>query len=225
MDSILDDIKKHFYKKLKEDIKQKIEVLERDNKFLKKRVNELSQKLNKYKSEESKIRLEISQKRLNDLFKEIGMFNVLYSITWKSSYMKKCDKCDNYRKLHYKTPRGKDASEMCECGEYKRMFYPIQNELVRFTRNTWGTDQCEHPIFLWFEETDCDREEFRNERLIKHIYNNESYEEIFKEFGEYNSGLFFKSKEDCQNYCDWLGKKFGWTPDMIYDSTGNEIKI
>lgn len=224
MDSIFDDIKEKFYEKLKEDVKQKIESLEEDNKWLNSEVSRLRDELNKYKNEENNIKLEASYAKLRDLFKEIGTVNVLYSITWKGSYKKKCDKCDSDRKLHYKTPRGKDAVELCECGEYKKLYYPVENELVRFTKNDWRSDKKERPMFLWFEETDYEKEEFSRERSVNNIYNNESYEELFEKFGEYSSGLFFKSKEECQDYCDWLSVKFGWTPDMIYDSKGNKFK-
>lgn len=216
-------LKKTFYARLSDDVKQKIKELEKDNKWLNTRVNELSQELREYKNKEDNIKREVSYAKLSDLFKELGMVNVLYSTTWKGAYTKKCDKCDDDRKVHYKTPRGKDAYELCECGEYKKMYYPVEYELVRFSRNTWSNDKNEHPIFLWFEETDYKKEMFSNERCVKYIYNNESYEELFEKFGEYSSGLFFKSKEECQGYCDWLSKKCGWTPDMIYDQKGNEV--
>lgn len=224
MDSIFNDIKEKFYERLKDDVKQKIKDLEKENKYLNEKTNKLEHELNKYAKEKSDIRLELSRARLEDLFKEVGMVDVLYSPSWKFSYIKKCDKCDGDRKVHYKTPRGKDAYELCECGEYKKMYYPKENELVRFSRNTWRSDRDKHPIFLWFEEVSYESEEFKNERIVNHIYNNEPYEELWKKFGEYSSGLFFKSKEECQGYCDWLSELYGWTPDMIYDSKGNEMK-
>lgn len=224
MDSIFNDIKEKFYERLKSDVKQKIKELEEENKYLNEKASKLEHELYKYEKEKSDIRLELSRAKLSDLFKECGMINVLYSPSWEFSYKRKCDKCDDDRRVHYKTPRGKDAYELCECGEHKKMYYPAEYELVRFYRNNWSIDKEERPVFLWFEEVNYEKGEFKNECIVKHIYNNESYEELFERFGEYSGGLFFKSKEECQDYCDWLSKKFGWTPDMIYNSKGNEMK-
>lgn len=224
MDSIFNDIKEKFYEKLKTGVKQKIKELEEENACLEAKVDKLTNDLNKYKDKENNIKLEVSRARLSDLFKELGMINVLYTPTWKGAYKKKCNKCDDNRRIYYKTPMGRDANEMCECSEYKKMFYPMEYELVKFTRNIWRRDKDKHPIFLWFEECDYEKEEFRNERSVTHIYNNESYEELWKKFGEYSNGLFFKSKEECQGYCDWLSGLYGWTSDMIYDLKGNEMK-
>lgn len=224
MDSIFNDIKEKFYERLKLDVKQKIKDLEEENELLNAEVNHLHQALNAYKSRENNIKLEVSRARLSNLFKEVGMVYVLYTPTWKGAYKKKCDKCDDNRRIYYKTPMGRDANEMCECSEYKKMFYPMEYELVRFCINTWGSDKDKRPMFLWFEECDYEKEEFRNERRVTHIYNDEPYEELWKKFGEYSNGLFFKSKEECQKYCDWLSELYGWTSDMVYDSKCNEIK-
>lgn len=224
MDSIFNDIKKQFYERLKDDVKQKITSLEEENNLLNKMVAELTQKVSKYEKEKNNIKLEVSHATLEDLFKEVGMATVLYRPSWIGAYKKKCDKCDSDRRVHYKTPRGKDAYELCECGEYNKMYYPSEYELVRFKRNDWSSDKDKHPMFLWFEEVNYKGNDFQNEYLVKHIYNNESYEKLFEEFGEYNGGLFFKSKEECKGYCDWLSRKFGWTDDMIYNSSGSEIK-
>lgn len=224
MDSIFNEIKEKFYEKLKDDVKQKIKDLEEENKYLNAKANRLEHELNKYAKEKSDIRLEVSRARLEDLFKEVGMVDILYAPSWKSSYKKKCDNCDADRRVHYKTPRGKDAVELCECGEYKKMFYPKEYELVRFCRDTWRSDKNERPMFLWFEASDYEKDEFKNERIVNHIYNNEPYEELWKKFGEYSGGLFFKSKEECQKYCEWLSELCGRTPDMVYDFKGNEIK-
>ena len=223
MDSIFNDIKEKFYERLKDDVKQKIKDLEEENKYLNEKANNLEHELNKYVKEKSDIRLEVNRAKLEDLFKEVGMVDVLYHPSYNFAYKRKCDNCDADRRIHYKTPRGKDATELCECAEYKKMYYPVECELVRFCRNTWRSDKNEHPMFLWFEEVNYDKDEFKNEHIVNHIYNNEPYEELWKKFGEYSGGLYFKSKEECQGYCDWLSKLYEWTPDMIYDSKGNEI--
>lgn len=223
MDSIFDDIKNKFYEKLKDEVKNKIKNLEDENLYLSGLAETYRKELNKYKEEERNIKYEVSKARLEELFKEIGMQCILYHPEWTSSYVQKCDKCNKDRKISYKSPRGKEQFEICECGDYKKMYYPEEYQLVRFSPNRWDS-KTEHPMNLWFGKYNVDSNEYNNESIIDIVANDESYDYLYEKCGEYNRGLFFKTKEECQKYCTWLSKKFGWTEDMIYDLQCNEIE-
>jgi hypothetical protein len=47
----------------------------------------------------------------------------LYTVDAKYEQGEKCEKCDVDRKLRYKTPRGNDTYEMCECSNTERRVF------------------------------------------------------------------------------------------------------
>lgn len=63
-------------------------------------------------------------------------------------------------------------------------------------------EECEN--VRWYTES-----EDGNDSLINALAGDED-----EAYGQYSRGLYFKTKEDCQKYCDWLNEKSGATDDM-----------
>lgn len=66
----------------------------------------------------------------------------LVRMTWE--YGPKCDECDSERYLRYKTPRGNNASERCECAEERHPHYYV-SEFV-----AWSAAHRDRKLIVWY---------------------------------------------------------------------------
>ena len=56
---------------------------------------------------------------------------------------------------------------------------------------------------------------YESSDVENHVYESkDNFDELYETYGQYSRGLYFKTKEDCQKYCDWLNEKSGATDDM-----------
>jgi hypothetical protein len=134
--------------------------------------------------------------QLSNLFKyrEVTMYTTGYE------YIKrpKCDKCNDNRKIKYISPLGKEMFEDCDCSKSDSRNVPTLWILFEFTTNAYGRE-----LLVWY-------------RAVKESSGNvyfESYSEICKKvydnsmkYEDVDRHTFFRNKEDCQKYCDWLNK-------------------
>jgi hypothetical protein len=119
-------------------------------------------------------------------------------VKWDRVLPMKCDKCDENRRIHFKTPRGKETYEECECGVGNQVYYPEEFRCTEFYIDRSG-------------------------KGLVGIYNKRQYsDDGYKDSGIstddlYQSGMdfekinyyrtMFRVKEDCQKYCDWRTEK------------------
>jgi hypothetical protein len=116
---------------------------------------------------------------------------------------KKCDKCDKDRMIHYKSPQGKDAKELCSCGEPIEIMDFKCLVLYEFALKENGSK-----INMWFKagKTGNDNYYTPTQCLTDYIIVEEdTTTEDFKSFDE-DESFCFRTQEKCQEYCDWYNK-------------------
>ncbi|MEX3713397.1 hypothetical protein ABFV99_13415 [Cytobacillus horneckiae] len=138
-------------------------------------------------------RASVKRDRLSELMKDVS--GEYYTVASRNILGPKCDKCDKYRKVHYKTPLGKDSSETCDCAVRIYTYQPHPILLHSFSiRSGEGT--------AWYEV----KENFGDEWLSYYestisgselIKNEKDFERI-----NYSYRSLFETKELAQKYCD-----------------------
>src|SRR5699024_3142901 len=196
------ELKESLKGSVKEEFIEELESLKRENKKLQDvKENFESIKLD-YERKERQLEIEkdnmereMRNARLSELTKDHQV--VMYKAEAKWAEMPKCDKCDENRRIYYETPLGREEFEKCDCDVKEIEYYPGQYIMVEFN--------VSNGINAWYKLKREDEEYLSYDRLTryaKHIYNDDmDYENI-----ESIYDTFFKTKEECQKYCDWLNK-------------------
>lgn len=134
--------------------------------------------------------------RMEELFADV-CFEV-YTVNTGVKVKPKCGKCDGYRRIHYKSPAtGKDMSETCPyCGESVIVSEP---ETLTAYEAKMSNNYCSfNSLIVWYRKPD---EEGGYLNAVDEL----SDEKPFEEISRHNA--YFKSRERCQAYCDWLNER------------------
>jgi len=219
----IDEFKASLYNCVKKEHKDKIEKLEKENQELqgvkknwKSVESEYKSKIRELENEKTKLEQNAKRMRLEELFE--GEFNIiLYRPTYIYVYSKKCDLCDDERKIKFLSPLGKEMKEDCECLK-SHTKYEVKPYYCTEFRINRRREKGEMPLLMWYKKyndysSDYDGYSYDSNDLVKKIYSPDmDFETISK---KYTYTLYFKNKDDCQKYCDWLNVKNGVTDDMI----------
>ena len=192
LDSVRDEYKRRMEKLQKENeelqsIKTNFEAIKWD----------FANKERQLEIERNDLERKVRRERLSQLTKDLQV--IMYKAYSESVQGPKCDKCDAQRRIHYKTPLGKDATEKCECAASTRVYKPKEYIKVEFN--------IRDGMRAWYDinNFDSDDEYGRfdsSSQFAKAVYKEDMpYESIE------NYSTFFKTKEDCQKYCDYLNSK------------------
>lgn len=179
-----------------EDIRNKLERLERENAELrpiKERMKEieLGRIREKHELESTKLNAlnDAKKMRLKDLLKDYRA--VIYAVDYFAVHKPKCDLCDNERRIAYKTPLGKAAKEDCTCREHTYRY-----ELREIAAASIEHYSPEGNIHVNYYDDD------REERIMNyHMY------KPGMELEKVTRWTYFEDKNDAQAYCDWLTEK------------------
>lgn len=210
----IEELKESLRESVRSEIKEELERLRKENQELKEVRDNWEKLKEEYRNKERElqrkmltVKQEAKKARLKELFEDNGMSVVLYNVGYNFVYKPKCNKCDTDRKIHFKSPSGRDCTEACECAKSYKKYIPISNELIEFRMNN-----VDDELLMWFEPTKRTDAYYDNYRRveIEQIYNNQAFEEITIN----ETCLFFKTKEECQKYCNYLNNKNGITDDM-----------
>ena len=172
-----------------QDVKRNFEKIKRDYKA----------KENQLEVERMELERKVRWERLSILMKDFQI--VMYRAWSKRELPPKCGNCDEKRQIKFKTPRGKDAFESCECGEGKLVYYPKEYICSEFSINN-----DRNGMRAWYKVNPDNNDDYAvldsSGTFARTIYDeNLKYEDI----KEYDT--FFKTKEECQSYCDYLNNK------------------
>jgi len=196
-DKKVDELKEELRKSVKQNIIDEIESLKKENAELqefKHRKIEIENEHKKFKNDmECKIKESIQKirsEKIADLFGE--KFIVAWGVKNIRTERPKCDKCDKDRKIHFKSPSGKDYSEYCECANKNYTYEPEKFELIKFSETNQSGE-----IHKYYSNS-SDEEEYR---IFTNIYDGKSFDKT----NSYN--IMFLDKEICQKYCDWKNEK------------------
>ena len=138
---------------------------------------------------------EVRKERLSTLMKDFEI--IMYQADDSYIELPKCNKCDKNRKLKFISPLGKEMSEPCECDKKKLLYIPEEYICSEFKINSQDTNK----LSAWYkiyEEKDYDY--YKHTDYCETIYNDDM------KYKDLTSRIYFKSKEECQKYCDWLNK-------------------
>lgn len=140
--------------------------------------------------------------RLKELLQDVRKYY------WKTSpifaYTKKCSKCNNNRKIAFKSPSGKEYFEDCECSIGKRVFTPMRVEIYEISlRNSY--DKTANVFFR--EQKGCNSDyyyqsaEYYDDKII--LEDDANFASLDTET---KNDFYFVSEEKCQEFCDWYNK-------------------
>lgn len=131
------------------------------------------------------------RKRLNELLKDVSVFGYRPKYTYEIG--PKCDKCDNNRRIHFRSPSGRDLTEDCVCAKRKVTYVPARVSLVEFC----ATDRFDS---VYYERTE-ESGEYSRYDLIADVFD-KSENKSFDDINQYH--VVFLNEEDCRRYCEWL---------------------
>lgn len=221
-DIVFEELKRVLLGTLKEEIKTELEHLRKEN-----------EELRPYKEDRDRLQRELQtvqancKRRVEDAERKARaaaldeLFGDCVVDAWKvgREYTKrpKCDKCDENRKLHYTTPRGRQMTEDCECAECFVKYVPKQAIMARFklhpnvpVKNQDDPNAFSRPVFRWYTteySTIEDGTEFvvDSDSEVGNYRFADRENTPFEKLNEWQD--VFTSKERCQEFCDYLTAK------------------
>lgn len=221
-DIVFEELKRVLLGTLKEEIKAELEKLRAEN-----------EELRPYKEEHERISLDLlrthqeCERRIQEAEHKVKnmmlgeLFGECVVDAWKvgREYTKgpKCDKCDENRKLHYTTPRGRAMTEDCECAESFVQYSPKPAIMARFKvrpRNRVSyndnASSYDRQVYRWYT-TEWSQIEDGTEFVVDsdNCVGSDRFADKsdtpFEKLNEWHS--VFTSYERCQAFCDYLTEK------------------
>ena len=188
--TLVEEFKDSLLKSVKEEFLNEMDRLRKENAELKEfklKKAEYDSQLEKYKKikklELEQLRQAAEKKRLMDILKDNFIETAYYpQCTWKYKY-DKCDKCDEHRNIHFKSPLGRVLIEPCSCSEKVNYWKPEECSIIQI-KSEFGS-----LIFRYEDINNC---------FVALKADNKEYE-----FGS----KIYRTIEECQEECDRLNKE------------------
>lgn len=199
-DSLMKSVKQGFLDKMNRLEKENAELREvKENWESMKRSYEQKNRELAYKLEQE--RQNMRRERLAQLFEQCGMNVVLFKPKASSFQMDKCDKCDKDRRIHFKSPSGKDMTENCACAKWYYPFLPVSYQLIKFKR-LYEPDRL---VTAFYQDESTEEYDYYSEITprCKHLYTGQPFEELYESA---QADVFFENEDQCRAYCDYLNK-------------------
>lgn len=193
-----------------ESLRKRIAELEDFAKDKKKYDDEKSALRRKLEETERSIHYRAAQMRLPEVLKALE--SPAWIADWKFDYIyPKCDKCDDRRRFHFKSPSGRDLDEECSCAKRRCIYEPVQGVMVKFKWDIdmwrWDYDGYElkgsqftfiRPDTFKKEYIDKDGSSYSIE--IQEFYHGQPFEELAKN----HSRPYFRDFDTCKKFCDYM---------------------
>lgn len=196
-ESISKSVKEEFINEM-EEIKKENEELQNIKKNFETIKEEYKQKMQELDIKIANAKSEVRRERLSELMQDFEV--VMYKVAYDFKQIPKCNKCNEKRKIHYKSPLGKDMYEDCDCNVSFKVYSPKQYYCYEFRIKSDKKN-----MLMWYRmnrEDDHDWGEYQSSTFAEIIYTKDMKYEDLKYYN-----VFFKSEEDCKKYCDWLNSK------------------
>lgn len=189
-EALIEEFKDSLLKSVKEEFLNEMDRLRKENAELKefkiKKAQydfQLEELKHSKKLEIEQIKKEAEKKRLMNVLKDNFIETAYYpQCTWKYKY-DKCDKCDEYRIIHFKSPLGHDFTEPCSCSERINYWEPKECSVVRIQ------SEFNSLIFRYEDRDGC---------FVALKSDSKGYEMGFK---------IYRTIEECQEECDRMSKE------------------
>ena len=217
----IEEFKNSLYDCVKKEHKDAMAKLEKENKELqetKKNFDAIKTEYNN-KLRELNIKLETAERdakilKLNDLMQELKQ--ILWQVKTTKVYDRKCDKCNNNRKIKFLSPSGKVFEEDCQCGIGVVKYLPYQYELYSFQQDRNSVDK-------WYRKSSYHDDDYYTEDS-KRVDFLVKTEEDFVSIPERMYNVFFETEELCMKYCDIKNNENGITENMTEDRKATNCK-
>lgn len=193
-ESLLKSVKENFLSEMErlkkeneelQEVKENFESIQRDYEY----------KKHQLEAEHRDLKRKVRRERLDELMSDFQV--VMYRADYNLESLPKCSNCDDKRRIYYKTPLGKETYESCDCAERKRVYFPKENTCYEFRINRDNDE-----LLAWYKYEDEYGSMSYSTRAETFYEEGMSYEDL-------ENRTFFKSKEECQKYCDWLNLDIG----------------
>ena len=226
--SIADEILLEFQQKMKNALLENVKLdiqntkeenarLKEENKKQKQRENDISNKERDLKYKEENLKREVTnefyQSNIGDTLKQYIEESEIWFADVERYQNEKCNLCDEERKLVAEYPNGKIIKTNCDCAKILSKYVPGLSEikLIKFSkRDSRYSSERKFYLSRSYSPIPSRRSDYDDYQEFK-IYHviNEFDESIIKlhKNKEYSERLGFRSKEECQKYCNWLNNK------------------
>lgn len=218
---VYDEIKSMLLKAVKQEYLDEMERLRKENEELrpfrdaKRRYeNRLKELKAEYDRKIEAAELNAKRTLMHDLFDENKL------TAWKAGYRyieePKCDKCDSNRKVHFKSPSGKDLTEDCACSRKILFYEPKESYLVRFNikmnakaGNQDSSYPPDRPLYRYYAPRDTSSNEVEFRWDFDEEYGSVRYaDDLNTSFDTLNRyEAVFLNYDRCKAYCDYLNDK------------------
>lgn len=138
----MNDLKETLKKSIKDEFIKEMDRLRAENKRLQdvkenfeKIKLDYAHKEQELKAREQDMEKNLARKKIMELATIADMKAQIYYIDDDTAYLPKCDKCDENRLIHFKSPTGKDCTEPCpDCGTTYHKYYvkPVDTMKILF---------------------------------------------------------------------------------------------
>lgn len=207
----IEEFKDALRENVKEEIKKKIESLEKEIAELKDFKNDRNKIIREYENKIREVKSELNTKvreakETEEKWKKARLYQLLgdyLTVGWKAGYSikygEKCDKCDDDRKIHFSSPQGKKYTEDCSCARCYYRYYPQEATLSKIyvrKKNFSSNSNADfyNRYYTVEDKDDCDIYECSNEVYVSSDFDCEKV-------NTYRA--VFLNEEDCKKYCDW----------------------
>ena len=202
-EQMIDEFKRTLMNSVKAEHKDEIKKLRTENANLQtikndwKNINYLYEsKHRQLENERSTMERTVSKKRLNDLMIDFEIS--LYNARSERVVGEKCNECDDKRRIAYTTPQGRKTYEECKCNNGKQVYSPQELKCFEIFLSRDGNRM----VGLYKKRN------YGDDGMKETEYDYENIYKIGTEYENVNSyRTAFRTKEDCQKYCDWLNDK------------------
>ena len=225
-DALLESVKSQI-----ENIKDENVRLKEENNKYKQRERDILNKENDLKYKEENLKREVTnefyQSNIGDTLKQYIEECEVWFADIDRYQNEKCNLCNEERKLVAKFPNGEITKTACVCAKMFSKYVPAISvtTMIKFSKRDSRYSSERKFYFSRSYSPSKDRNSYDydyQEFKIYHVVNefNESIIELHKN-KSYGERLGFKSKEECQKYCNWLNN--GKKEDLEYDLEDDDV--
>lgn len=175
---------------VRQDIKAEMERLRKENTELQQYKQERQEYEYRLQTEVEAYKRTLRQGKVKELFGDY--IGTGWGVGRNTILPPKCDKCDEKRFIHFKSPRGKELTELCDCAFGKMVCKPIELTLIKFSK-------YRDEIIRYFIDRDHTTENYwEYEDATSNIYDGKT---PFEDLNCWE--IVFLDKETCERYCAW----------------------
>lgn len=175
---------------VRQDIKTEMERLRKENAELQQYKKERQEYESRLQTEVEAYKRTLRQGKVKELFGDY--IGTGWGVGCNTILPPKCNKCDEKRLVHFKSPSGRELTELCECACGKFVYKPIELTLIKFSK-------YRDEIIRYFIDRDHTTENYwEYEDSTSNIYDGKTpFEDLIC------WRIVFLDKETCERYCAW----------------------